>query len=101
MDAGGNRKMKSLGPAHSKLAPTLTGDFEDGLGNKLPHAYANPEDRNDELKDGRFRGGPVQQKDRSITFECWPRFSKVSDGDQAQFPGWPVTFKMTQNDGRK
>jgi len=36
-----------------------------------------------------------------ITFECWPRFSKVSDGDQAQFPGWPVTFKMTQNDGRK
>ena len=80
-----------------------TGDFEDGLGNKITmHAYANPEDRNDELKraDG-FGVARFNKKDRSITFECWPRFSKVSDGDQAQFPGWPVTFKMTQNDGRK
>ena len=80
-----------------------TGDFEDGLGNKITmHAYANPEDRNDELKraDG-FGVARFNKKDRMITFECWPRFSKVSDGDQAQFPGWPVTFKMTQNDGRK
>ena len=80
-----------------------TGDFEDGLGNKITmHAYANPEDRNDELKraDG-FGVARFNKTDRMSTFECWPRFSKVSDGDQAQFPGWPVTFKMTQNDGRK
>ena len=80
-----------------------TGDFEDGLGNKITMlAYANPEDRNDELKraDG-FGVARFNKKDQSITFECWPRFSKVSNGDQAQFPGWPVTFKMTQNDGRK
>ena len=80
-----------------------TGDFEDGLGNKITMlAYANPEDRNDELKraDG-FGVARFNKKDQSITFECWPRFSKVSDGEQAQFPGWPVTFKMTQNDGRK
>jgi hypothetical protein len=80
-----------------------TGDFEDGLGNKITmHAYANPEDRGNELKraDG-FGVARFNKKDRSVTFECWPRFSKVSDGDKAQFPGWPLTFKMTENDGRK
>ena len=25
----------------------------------------------------------------------------MSDGDQAQFPGWPITVKMSDNDGRK
>ena len=66
------------------------------------HAYANPEDRGNELKraDG-FGVARFNKKDRSVTFECWPRFSKVSDGDKAQFPGWPLTFKMTENDGRK
>ena len=79
-----------------------TGDFEDGLGNKITmHAYANPEDRKDELKraDG-FGVAKFNKKNRTITFECWPRFAKVSDGDKAQFPGWPVTVKMAQNDGR-
>lgn len=79
-----------------------TGDFEDGLGNKITmHAYANPEDRNDELKraDG-FGVAVFNKKNRTITFECWPRFSKVTDGDKAQFPGWPITFKMSENDGR-
>ena len=79
-----------------------TGDFEDGLGNKITmHAYANPEDRSNELKraDG-FGVARFNKKIRTVTFECWPRFSKVSDGDQAQFPGWPVTFKMSENDGR-
>ena len=80
-----------------------TGDFEDGLGNKITmHAYANPEDRSNELKraDG-FGVARFNKKDRTVTFECWPRFSKVTEGDKAQFPGWPVTFKMAQNDGRK
>ena len=80
-----------------------TGDFEDGLGNKITmHAYANPEDRSNELKraDG-FGVARFNKKDRSVTFECWPRFSKVSDGDKAQFAGWPITFKAAQNDGRE
>jgi hypothetical protein len=66
------------------------------------HAYANPEDRSNELKraDG-FGVARFNKKDRSVTFECWPRFSKVSDGDKAQFAGWPITFKAAQNDGRK
>ncbi len=80
-----------------------TGDFKDGLGNPISMlAYANPENMQDERKraDGygliRF-----DKKARKITFECWPRFSKVADGDQAQFPGWPITVSMESNDGRK
>ena len=80
-----------------------TGDFLDGLGNPISMlAYANPEDIQDEKKraDGygliRF-----DKKTRKITFECWPRFSKVSNGDNAQFPGWPITITQDSNDGRK
>ena len=80
-----------------------TGDFEDGLGNLITmHAYANPENRADELKraDG-YGMVRFNKKDRSITFECWPRFCDVKDGDKVQFAGWPVTINMEDNDGRK
>ena len=80
-----------------------TGDFKDGLGNKITmHAYANPENRQNELKraDG-FGVARFNKRNRTITFECWPRFAKVTDGDKAQFAGWPVTVKMADNDGRK
>ena len=80
-----------------------TGDFKDGLGNPISMmAYANPEDIQDEKKraDGygliRFH-----KKTRKITFECWPRFADAKQGDQAQFPGWPITVAMDANDGRK
>jgi len=33
--------------------------------------------------------------------ECWPRFSNAAEGDKAQFPGWPITIAMQDNDGRK
>jgi hypothetical protein len=64
-------------------------------------AYANPENTADERQraDGhglvRFR-----RSTGTATLECWPRFSQVQDGDAAQFPGWPVTIRMDQNDGR-
>ena len=80
-----------------------TGDFKDGLGNKITmHAYANPENRQNELKraDG-FGVARFNKRNRAITFECWPRFAKVTDGDNAQFAGWPVTVKMADNDGRE
>ena len=38
---------------------------------------------------------------RQVTFECWPRFANAADGDRAQFPGWPITVSMEDNDGRK
>ena len=80
-----------------------TGDFKDGLGNPISMlAYANPENIQDEKQraDGygliRFN-----KKARKITFECWPRFAKVADGNKAQFPGWPITISQDANDGRK
>jgi 3',5'-cyclic AMP phosphodiesterase CpdA len=79
-----------------------TGDYHDGLGNRITMlAYANPENTADERQraDGhglvRFR-----RSTGTATLECWPRFSQVQDGDAAQFPGWPVTIRMDQNDGR-
>ena len=80
-----------------------TGEYEDGLGNKIRMlAYANPADRRDETKRADGHGiVRFDKRDQTITFECWPRFHSVDDGDQAQFPGWPVTVKMQDNDGRK
>ena len=80
-----------------------TGDFKDGLGNKISMmAYANPENRNDERKraDG-FGIARFNKKNREVTFECWPRFCDVRNGDSEQFPGWPITVKQDENDGRK
>lgn len=80
-----------------------TGDFKDGLGNRIAMlAYANPPDIQDEKQ--RADGYGLIRFDKStrkVTFECWPRFSKVTDGDKAQFPGWPITINQDDNDGRK
>lgn len=79
-----------------------TGEYEDGLGNKITMlAYANPEDRTDEKKrsDG-FGIARYNKADRSITFECWDRYCDVTTGE-GQFPGWPMTIKMEENDGRE
>ena len=80
-----------------------TGDYLDGLGNKITMlAYANPPDRKDEKQraDG-FGIVRFNKTNRQVTFECWPRFADVDDGDTAQFPGWPITFNYRDNDGRK
>ena len=77
-----------------------TGEFTDGLGNKLRMlAYANPENAGDEKK--RADGYGLARFDkvkRTVTFECWPRFSA---GPKRQFPGWPITVNWADNDGRK
>ena len=64
-------------------------------------AYANPEEMKDEKQRGDGYGIALfDKKKRTVTFECWPRFAKVSDGDKAQYPGWPITVSMDDNDGR-
>lgn len=80
-----------------------TGDFKDGLGNKISMmAYANPPDIADEKQRADGYGiARFDKKKRTITFECWPRFSDAKQGDKAQFPGWPITVAMDANDGRK
>ncbi len=80
-----------------------TGDFKDGLGNKISMlAYANPADVSDEKQRADGYGiARFHKKKRTITFECWPRFSEAKQGEKAQFPGWPITVAMDANDGRK
>ena len=80
-----------------------TGDYLDGLGNRISMmAYANPPDRTDAKQRGDGFGiVRFNKSTRKITFECWPRFADVSDGDQAQYPGWPITIDYRNNDGRK
>lgn len=79
-----------------------TGDYRDGLGNHIRMlAYANPTDMNDERQ--RADGYGIvrfNKPNRTITFECWPRFCDARQGDRAQFPGWPITVAMEDNDGR-
>ncbi len=79
-----------------------TGDYRDGLGNAMTiMAYANPEDRRDERKRADGYGiARFNKNERTVTFECWPRFADVGDGDAAQFAGWPLTIRMEDNDGR-
>ena len=81
----------------------FTGDFEDGLGNKIHMmAYANPPDRTDEKQRGDgFGVARFNKKNRTVTFEAWPRFADVTAGDKAQFAGWPITINYADNDGRK
>lgn len=80
-----------------------TGDYLDGLGNRIHMmAYANPPNTRDEMQRGDGFGiSRFNKKTQQITFECWPRFSRVADGDKAQYPGWPITINYRDNDGRK
>ena len=80
-----------------------TGEFTDGLGNRIRMlAYANPPDRTDERQRGDGYGiVRFNKTKRTVTVECWPRFADVRQGDKVQFPGWPVSFDMKDNDGRK
>jgi len=98
-------------PADEKPGPNAvpgsplpwTGEFRDGLGNRISMlAYANPEDLADEKKraDG-FGIARFDKRNQKVTFECWPRFADSSKGDSSQFPGWPITFETQANDGRK
>lgn len=89
--------------AASDAALPWTGDYLDGLGNRIHMmAYANPPDTRDEKQRGDGFGiSRFNRKTQQITFECWPRFANVDDGDGAQFAGWPITIDYRDNDGRQ
>ena len=97
------------GPAVDSLLP-WTGDYEDGLGNKITMlAYANPAPstaralKADPARENRGDGYGLMRLTKStgdIVFEAWPRFADLSQGDNAQYPGWPVRFNHAVNDGR-
>ena len=78
-----------------------TGDFEDGLGNLITmHAYANPEDRNNELKraDG-FGVARFDKKNEPLPLSV----AEICQGfgrRQSSISRLARDIKMTQNDGR-
>ena len=80
-----------------------TGNYLDGLGNKLTMlAYANPEDRSDEKKRSDGYGlARFNKETNEVTFECYKRFTDVTKDKDSQFAGWPLTFNARNNDGRK
>jgi len=87
-------------------APEYTGEFLDGLGNKITMlAVANPtpEENNDKLTTRAAGFGVVKfnTKTREITLECWPRNVDISDPRAKQYPGWPRTINQQDNYGRK
>ena len=84
-----------------------TGDYEDGLGNKITMvAYANPADVGDERQRADGYGiarwefakpGVGRAMPGTLTFECWPRFPmKGPDGSPQQYPGWPVVTELPE-----
>lgn len=73
-----------------------TGDYEDGLGNKLTMlAYANPGDIRDERQRGDGWGAAVWDfPGRTVAFHCFPRFTESVVGSPQEYPGWPVTVPL-------
>ncbi|MFO0883168.1 MAG: hypothetical protein U0894_03115 [Pirellulales bacterium] len=78
-----------------------TGDFRDGLGNRISMmAYANPPNINQKSSEPMATASrDFLRSDRHagmLATVFQQRFRK-----KGQFPGWPMTVKMDDNDGRK
>jgi hypothetical protein len=75
----------------------FTGDYHDGLGNKITmHAYANID--GEKLRDG-FGLIRFNKKEKSVTFESWDRYTDVTKRGARQMPGWPRTIRQVQSEG--
>ncbi|WP_422351093.1 alkaline phosphatase D family protein [Flagellimonas sp.] len=69
-----------------------TGQYLDGFNNKITmHAYANPETRSNGEGYGLIK---FNKTNRTVTFECWPRFEDVTKEEAKQFTGWPITTQL-------
>lgn len=69
-----------------------TGDYLDGFNNKISMmAYVNPESNS---KGGGYGLIRFDKKEKTATFECWPRYVDVTKDDAEQFEGWPMTVSM-------
>jgi hypothetical protein len=92
------------GQNRKKGAPDYTGEFLDGFHNKITyHAVANPNiDENEEggkltTRAAGFGLVRFNKRDRTITFECWPRNIDITNPQSSQYPGWPVTINQEDN----
>ena len=82
-------------------AGSVLGEHLDGLGNKVTmHAVANPGAVTGRQPAELFDKVPgygivrVNRPERTITFECWPRWAGPGDEPYA---GWPRTIAQTDN----
>ena len=84
--AGKNKDPKNTLP--------FTGEYLDGLGNKLTmYAYANVEGP-EKLRDG-YGIVRFNKKDKCVTFESWDRFTDATKAGAKQMPGWPRTIRQS------
>lgn len=95
---------KEPGKNRAKNTPYYTGDFLDGYQNKITvEAVGNPSA--EEIKEGgklstRVAGFGVityNKPNRTITFDCWQRNVDITDPNQKQYPGWPITISQFDN----
>ena len=103
-----NPRSKPLLPSGRKSPLKNLGSYYDGFLNRVTmQAYANPgaaatitKSKHAETASGH---GIVRfnKAKRTITMECWPRGSDVTQPDAKQYPGWPVTVTQADNYGRK
>ena len=86
--------------------PEYTGEFLDGLGNKITvWAVANPtKAENHTPLTTRAAGFGIvkfNRRTREITIECWPRNVDITSPNSKQYPGWPKTVHQEENYDRK
>ena len=89
-------------------SPEYTGEHLDGLGNRvICYAAANPKmehplpDKALNTFAAGFGTAVFDKKNRTITFNCWPRNVDLADPQTPQYPGWPLTVQQRDNYGRE
>jgi alkaline phosphatase D len=96
-------------------APNYVGDFTDRFGNPMRVlAVANPTVSRAEVESSNAEHGVgdsnsvigrefvrdgfgivrLNKRERTVRFECWPWNADITEGDAAQFEGWPVTIRV-------
>jgi hypothetical protein len=89
-------------------SPKYTGEHLDGLGNRVTcYAAANP--KMEHPLPGKalntfaagFGTAVFDKKNRTITFNCWPRNVDLADPQTRQYPGWPLTVQQRDNYGKQ
>lgn len=79
-------------PATSSDKLPWIGKYLDGFHNKITmHAYANPDSPSNGAGYGMIR---FRKNEKTVTFECWPRFEDVRKKEAKQFIGWPITIEI-------
>ncbi len=100
---------EKYGTNHVEGLQEYTGEYLDGLGNKVNvFAHTNPGIvtgvKPARLHDRMPGYGIVRltKSSREITMECWPRYVNPLDASTgSQYPGWPRTINMEDNYARK